>query len=132
MYLMLCTRPDIAFAVGTLSRYSTLLRTSHTNAAKHLLRYVKKTAHIGLRFGPFATNDLHPILYSDADWAGDLDTRKSTGGYVCLLTEGDSQGEPIRSAASWSSKRQQTVALSSPEAEYMALTQAAKEAIWVS
>ena len=132
MYLMLCTRRDIAFAVGALSRYSSLPRTSHMNAAKHLLQYVKKTAHIGLRFGPFATRDLRPILYSDADWAGDLDTRKSTGGYVCVLTERDSQGEPILSAVSWSSKRQQTVALSSTEAEYMALTQAAKEAIWVS
>ena len=131
---MLCTRPDIAFAVGALSRYSSLPRTSHLNSAKHLLRYVKKTAHIGLRLGPFTTKDLHPILYSDADWAGDLDTRKSTGGYVCVLTDGesDSQGEPIPSAVSWSSKRQQTVALSSTEAEYMALTQAAKEAIWVS
>jgi len=132
MYLMLCTRPDITFVVGALSRYSSLPRTSHMNAAKHLLRYVKKTAHIGLRLGPFATKDLCPILYSDADWAGDLDTRKSTGGYVCVLTEGDTQGEPILSAVSWSSKRQQTIALSTTEAEYMALTQAAKEAIWVS
>jgi len=123
MYLMLCTRQDIAFAVGALSRYNNSPRASHRSAAKHLLRYVKKTAHLGLTLGPFTTTDLHPILYSDADWAGDLDTRKSTGGYVCMLA---------RSAVSWSSKRQQTVALSSTEAEYMALTQAAKEAIWVS
>ena len=103
------------------------------DAAKHLLRYVKKTSHLGLRLGPFAGKDLYPILYSDADWAGDLDTRKSTGGYVCVLTEERSPGEESkRSAVSWSSKRQQTVALSSTEAEYMALTQAAKEAIWVS
>ena len=106
MYLMLCTRPDIAFTVGALSRYSSLPRTSHLNYAKHLLRYVKKTAHIGLRLGPFTTKNLHPILYSDADWAGDLDTRKSTSGYVCVLTDGesDSQGEPILSAVSWSAK----------------------------
>jgi len=128
MYLMLCTRPDIAFAVGALSRYNNSPRESHWSAAKHLLRYVKKTAHLGLTLSPFTTTDLHPILYSDADWAGDLDTCKSTGGYVCVLA-GKST---TRSAISWSSKRQQTVALSSTEAEYMALTQAAKEAIWVS
>jgi len=132
MYLMLCTRPDIAFAVGALSRYSSLPRTTHLTAAQHLLRYVKKTTHLGLTLGPFRTKALRPILYSDADWAGDLATRKSTGGYVCVLTEKDTQGEPILSAVSWSSKRQQTVALSSTEAEYMALTQATKEAIWVS
>ena len=132
MYLMLCTRPDIAFAVGALSRYCSLPRTSHLNAAKHLLRYVKKTALLGLGLGPFASQDLHPKLYSDADWAGDVDTRKSTGGYLCVRTEEIPQGEPVQSAVSWSSKRQQTVVLSSTEAEYMALTQAAKEAIWVS
>jgi len=133
MYLMLCTRPDIAFAVGALSRYNNSPKESHMDAAKHLLRYVKKTSHLGLRLGPFTGKDLYPILYSDADWAGDLDTRKRTGGYVCVLTEERSPGEESkRSAVSWSSKRQQTVALSSTEAEYMALTQAAKEAIWVS
>ena len=104
MYLMLCTWPDIAFAVGALSRYSSLPRASHLNTGKHLLRYVKKTANIGLRLGPFTTKYLHLVLYSDADWAGDLDTRKSTGGYVCVLAdsngESDSQGEPIRSAVS--------------------------------
>jgi len=101
-------------------------------AAKHLLRYVKRTGNLGLRLGRFTTKDLYPVLYSDADWARDLDTRKSTGGYLCILTGGLSQGEPIQSVVSWSSKRQRTVALSSTEAEYMALTQAAKEAIWVS
>ena len=123
MYLMLCTRQDIAFAVGALSRNNNSPRVGHWTAAKHLIRYVIKTPHLGLTLGPFENRDLHPILYSDADWAGDLDTRKSTGGYICLLA---------RSAVSWSSKRQQTVTLSSTEAEYMALTQATKEAIWVS
>jgi len=102
-------------------------------ASKHLLHYVKKTSHLGLRLGPFAGKDLYPILDHDADWAGNLDTHKSTGGYVCVLTKERSPAEESkRSAVSWSSKRQQTVALSSTEAEYIALTQAAKEAIWVS
>ena len=104
------------------------------NAAKHLLRYVKKTAHLGLRLGCFtAGQDRYLVFYSDADWARDVDTRKSTGGYVCVLREERSPGEGSTwSAVSWSSKKQQTIALSSTEAEYMALTQAAKEAIWVS
>jgi len=123
MCLMLCTRPDITFAVGALSRYSSLPRTSHMKAAKHVLRYVQETTHIGLRLGPFATKDLRPVLYSDADWASDLDTRKSTGEYVCVLTGGESQGEPILSAVSWSRKRQETVALSSTQAEYKVLLQ---------
>ena len=54
MYLMLCTRPNIAFAVGALSRYNNLPKESYMDAAKHLLRYVKKTSHLGLRLGPFA------------------------------------------------------------------------------
>jgi len=133
MYLMLCSRPDIAFAVGALSRYNNAPKSSHMVAAKHLLRYVKKTSHISLRLGPFVTKDLYPVLYCDADWAGDVDTWKSTGGYVCVLTEDNPlREEPRRSAVSWSSKRQPTVALSSTEAEYIALTQATKEAIWVS
>jgi len=133
MYLMLCTRPDIAFAVGALSRYNNAPNSSHMVDAKHLFRYVKKTSHIFLRLGPFVIKDLYPVLYCDADWAGDVDTRKSTGGYVCALTEDNPlRDEPRRSAVSWSSKRQPTVALSSTEAEYIGLTQATKEAIWVS
>ena len=130
MYLMLCTRPDIAFAVGALSRYNNSPKESHMDAAKHLLHYVKKTSHLGLRLAPFTGKDQYPILYSDTDCAGNLDTRKSTGGYVCVLTEERSPGEESkRSAVSWSRKSQQTVALSSTEAEHMARTQAAKEAI---
>jgi len=133
MYLMLCTRPDITFAVGALSRYNNAPKSSHMVAAKHLLCYVKKTSNISLRLGPFVTKALYPMLYCDADWAGDVDTRKSTGGYVCVLTKDNPlREEPRRSAVSWSSKRQPTVALSSTEAEYIALNQATKEAIWVS
>ena len=102
-------------------------------AAKHLLRYVKKTSHISLRLGPFITKDLYPVLDCHADWAGDVDRRKSSGGYVCVLSEDNPlREEPRQSAVSWSSKREPTVALSSTEAEYIALTQTTKEAIWVS
>jgi len=105
MYLMFCTRPDMAFAVGALSRYNNTPKSSHMLAAKHLLRYVKKTSHISLTLGPFVTKDLYPVLYCDGDWAGDVDTRNSPGGYVCVLTEDNPlREEPRRSAVSWSSK----------------------------
>ena len=127
---MLCTRPDIAYAVGALSKFSSNPKKSHMLAARHLLRYVNKTASLSLHFGPFQnTTTLCPVLYSDADWAGDQETRRSTGAYVCMLTDATMSS---KSAVSWSSKKQQTIALSSTEAEYMALTQAAKEAIWVT
>ena len=84
-----------------------------------------------LGLGLLASKEVHPEPYSDADWAGNLDTRKSTGGSLCVLTEETPCGESIQSDVSWSSKRQQILALSSTEAEYMALTQAAKEPIWV-
>jgi len=130
MYLMLCTRPDIAYAVGALSKFSSNPKKSHMLAARHLLRYVNKTASLSLHFGPFQnTTTLCPVLYSDADWAGDQETWRSTGAYVCMLTDATMSS---KSAVSWSSKKQQTIALSSTEAEYMALTQAAKEAIWVT
>ena len=127
MYLMLCTRPDIAFAVRALSKLSSNPMKSHMLAARHLLKYINKTALLSLHLGPFESTSLRPILYSDADWAGDPETRRSTGGYVCIITDPSTH----KATVSWSSKKQQTIALSSTEAEYMALTQAAKEAIWV-
>jgi transposase InsO family protein len=129
MYLMLCTRPDIAFAVGVLSKFSSNPKKSHMLAARHLLRYINKTATLSLHLGPFQDTTLRPVLYSDADWGGDQETRRSTGGYLGMVTD---TGMSSKSAVSWSSKKQQTIALSSTEAEYMALTQAAKEAIWVA
>jgi hypothetical protein len=65
---------------------------------------------------------ISPIGYTDSDWAGETDNRKSTAGYTLLINE---------TAISWSSKRQNTVALSSTEAEYLGCTQAVKEALWL-
>jgi hypothetical protein len=130
MYLMLCTRPDLAFAVGRLSKYSSNPKAEHMTAAKRLLRYISKTKNHGLHFGPF-TPGTSPtaFVFSDADWAGNTENRQSTGAYVCTITDGTANSP--HTAISWSSKQQSTVALSSTEAEYMALTQACKEAIWV-
>ena len=118
MYLMIGTRPDLAYAVGYLSRYLSNHNRSHMNAALHVLRYLKYTSTIGISYSNTATLEL--TGYSDSDWASDLDTRRSTTGYLFIFA-----GGPI----SWESKRQQSVALSSSEAEYMALSAAAQEAI---
>ena len=128
MYLMLCTRPDLAFAIGRLSMYSSNPSTEHMTAAKRLLRYTSKTRNLGLHFGPYP-NGSHPtaLIFSDADWAGDTETRRSTGAYVCTLSDG--RPNSPHTAISWSSKQQSTIALSSTEVESMVLTQACKKAI---
>ena len=82
-------------------------------------RYLRGTADYGLAFTSYASGDC--VGYSDADWGGDLDDRKSTSGY--LISGG---------AVSWRSKKQTCVALSTAEAEYVALASAAQEAIWMS
>ncbi|RKK64725.1 Retrovirus-related Pol polyprotein from transposon TNT 1-94 [Fusarium oxysporum] len=119
MYAMLGTRPDIAFAVSLCSRYLVNPTNEHVQAVKRIMRYLRGTINLGLAFsGP-----LRPLVgYTDSDWAGDHDTRRSTAGYVFNVGTG---------AISWNSKRQPTVALSSCEAEYMGQTQCAKEAIWL-
>lgn len=119
MYLMLGTRPDIAFAVSCVSRYASNPDQQHVSAVKTIFRYLQGSRRLCFRY----TGDLKPLSgFTDADWGGDLDTRRSTGGYVFDVGSG---------AISWSSKRQQTVALSSCESEYMAQTQATKEAVWL-
>jgi hypothetical protein len=119
MYLMLGTRPDIAFAVSCLSRFMTNPTQQHCTAIKHLFRYLQGTRDLVLVY----KGDLKLLIgYTDADWGGDVAIRHSTSGYIFNIGSG---------AISWSSKRQPTVALSSCEAEYMGQTQATKEAIWL-
>ena len=119
MYLSVCTRPDISQAVGALARYMANPTKEHWQAATNVLRYLAGTAEYGITFGAGS-----PGLeaYCDADYAGDIDTRRSTTGYVFLLNGG---------AISWSSRLQQTVAASTTEAEYMAAAAAIKEALWI-
>ena len=107
MFAMIETRPDIAFATSVVSRHAKNPGKTHMEAAKHILRYLSGTKNRGITFGG---GDLCIQGYSDSDWAGDKEQRKSTSGYVFMLNNG-----PI----SWCSKRQTTVALSSTEAEYM-------------
>ena len=120
MYAMVCTRPDIADAVGSVAKYCEKYSNEHWIAAKRIAKYLKTTSKYALNYG--GNNSSGLVGYADANWASDPDTRKSTTGYVFLLNGG---------AVSWNSKRQSTVATSSTEAEYMSLYSAVQEAIWL-
>jgi hypothetical protein len=114
------TRPDILYGVGLVSRYMETPRESHWLAAKRILRYIKGTLNFGLFYTYGESADL--VGYSDSDWGGDQDERKSTTGHVFYLGS---------TAFSWTSKKQAIVALSSCEAEYVAISSAVCEAIWL-
>ena len=119
MYAMLGTRPDIAFPVSVVSRYGSNPDATHWKAVQRICRYLRGTVNQVLVF----KGTLQPLTgYTDADWAGDHHTRRSTSGYIFNVGSG---------AISWQSKRQPTVALSTCEAEYIGQTQATKEAIWL-
>jgi len=119
LYLAVCTRPDIAYAVGALARHMAQPTTEHWQAAKGVVRYLAGTVEYGIMYGDSNSTTLYG--YSDADYGGDLETRRSTTGYVFNVAGG---------AVSWSSKLQKTVAVSTTEAEYMAATVSVKEAVW--
>ena len=120
MYLAVSTRPDIAFAVNSLARFNSNPQKDHWTALKRVLRYLKGTINIGILYKQDGSDKC--IGYSDADWAGDTSDRKSTSGYIFMFS-----GGPI----SWSSKKQKCVALSTAEAEYVALSGAAQECLWL-
>jgi hypothetical protein len=119
MYLSQCTQPDISFAVNKLSRYNANPGLKHWQAVKHVLRYLRGTSNYKLEFNKNEKAEI--ICYTDADWAGEADDRKSTSGFVFVLKGG---------AISWCSKKQPTIALSTCEAEYLALSHAMQEAVW--
>jgi hypothetical protein len=126
MYAMVCTRPDLAHAVSTVSKYMASKYMAnpgkqHWNAVKWIFRYLKGTTDYGITFVR-QKSDLSVVGYVDADYAGDLDDKRSTTGYVFTLA-----GGPI----CWKSMIQSTVAMSTTEAEYMAAAEATKEALWL-
>lgn len=104
-----CTRPDIAYSVGILSRYMEDPRHSHLKAIKRILRYIRGTESLGLLYSK--ANGFKLVGYSDSDWCGDVDDRKSTSGYVFYMGN---------TAFTWLSKKQAIVTLSTCEAEYVA------------
>lgn len=115
-----CTRPDISYGVGLISRFMESPRQSHMQVAKRIMRYLKGTYDHGLFYA--STNQCALVGYSDSDWGGDLDDRKSTSGYCFNFGN---------TAFSWSSKKQSIVALSTCEAEYVAAASSACQAIWL-
>lgn len=122
LYLALRTRPDILATTIILVRFQAAPTSFCHQAAKRVLRYLKGTTRWSLRYHTEAHGSLKISAFVDADYAGDVDDRKSMSGYVVKLGN---------SVCSWSSKKQQNVALSTCEAEYNAMTLAAKEILWV-
>ena len=119
MYAMICTRPDLSHAVGAVSRYMANPGKEHWRAVKWILKYVQNSLDVELCFSGKST-DL--MGFSDADLGGDLDSSRSTSGYVFCLGG---------TAISWRSKLQGQVALSTTEAEYVAISEAVKEKMWL-
>ena len=117
---LLHTRPDLSFSVGVLSRYMHAPKESHGAALKQVLRYLRGTISLGLVYTQSTSLEL--TGFSDASLNVDIDDGKSTTGYVFYLN-----ASPI----SWCSCKQEIVALSSCEADFMAATEAAKQAIWI-
>lgn len=120
MYLAVLTRPDIAFAVGFLSQFNNSYTKQHCSYVKRILRYLKKTKRHGLKFSADGNAVIEGFV--DADWGGNTIDRRSYTGF-CFTLSG--------CVISWETKKQKTVALSSSEAEYMALTEACKESLYL-
>ena len=118
-YLTL-TRPDISFSVNTLSQFLKALTQHHWSACKRLLLYVSGTHTLGLSLRPTARFTLEG--FSDADWACNIDDKRSTTGY-CVFLGGN--------LVTWSSRKQQVVTRSNIESEYRALASVIIELIWI-
>ncbi|GJT82253.1 zinc finger, CCHC-type containing protein [Tanacetum coccineum] len=119
MYSMNCTRPDITFVVGKLSRYTSNPDTQHWQAIQKVLKYLKKTMDYRLMYTGY------PLVlegYSDASWIGNTKYNSYTSGWVFLLGDG---------AISWASKKQTCITGSIMESEFVALAAAGKEAEWL-
>ena len=121
IYLMIGSRPDIAWSVTCLSQYMQNPTQLHVNACKHIFRYLQGTLDARITYDGGKNSGL--IGYSDADWGENRDNRQSTTGYVFLMADG---------AVTWALQMQKTVAQSSMEAEYMALSEVRSEIAWLT
>lgn len=120
MYLACATRPDIAYAVSRVSRSMAEPTSADWASVKRIFRYLRGTSNFGLLY---TSSDDELCAYSDADFAGDVKTRRSTNGFVSLIGN---------SAVSWTSQLQKSVALSTTEAEFVAASEGAKELTWLN
>ena len=120
LYIMLGTRPDIAFAVTKLSQFAANPTQEHLDKAKYVLRYLAGTSKYALVYKGATNKGL--IAYTDSDYAADPIKRRSTTGFLFKLADG---------IISWQSRAQKTIALSATEAEYMALSDCSRQAVWI-
>lgn len=121
LFLSTVTRPDIAYAVGIVSRFLEKPGEDHVKAGKRILRYLKGTEKFGILYS-VKRREEDFVGFSDADYVGDILTRRSTTGYCFFLCGG---------IVSWGSEKQRSVALSTTEAVYMAACLAVKELLWL-
>jgi hypothetical protein len=123
LYIMLGTRPDLAYVVIKMSQFSANPSEDHLNRALsgYIIQYLAYSKNMSIMFNGLAC-DSGFSAYCDTDWAGDQETRCSTTGYCIFLSD---------AIISWSSRCQQVVALSSTEAEYIAMTKVAKQIEWL-
>uniref|UniRef100_A0A2N9H7L1 Integrase catalytic domain-containing protein n=1 Tax=Fagus sylvatica TaxID=28930 RepID=A0A2N9H7L1_FAGSY len=119
LHYLTFTRPDLSFSVHQVCQYMSTPTTIHLAAAKRILRYIRGTLNHGIAFSP---GPIQLSAYTDADWAGDPDDRRSTSGFLVYLGS-----NPI----TWSAKKQPTVSRSSTESEYRALAIASAELCWI-
>jgi len=122
MYGMVCSRPDLAYAVSIVSRFMANSGIVHWQVLKWVLRYLNGSLKGGLKYTIAAQEEDVLVGYVDADYASNVDTRKSLSGFVFTL-----YGTTI----SWKANQQSVVALSTTQAEYIALVEGVKEAIWL-
>ena len=120
LYLSTKSRPDLTFAVCNVAKYCSKPTNKHWTAVKRIFRYLKGTVNYGIVYKK--KNPSNFVGYSDSDWAGDKSDRKSTSGYCFQFCNG---------LISWRTSKQTCVALSTAEAEYVALSAAAQEAVWL-
>ncbi|KAK8563084.1 hypothetical protein V6N12_011141 [Hibiscus sabdariffa] len=120
MYAMICTRPDLSYALSMSSRYQANPGEGHWTAVKNILKYLRRTKDVFLVYG--GEEELRIKGYTDASFQTDKDDSRSQSGFVFCLNGG---------AVSWKSSKQDTVADSTTEAEYIAASEAAKEAVWI-
>jgi hypothetical protein len=120
MYAQVCTRPDLAFVTGMLGRYQSNPGPDHWKAVKKVLRYLQGTKNHMLIFRE--SDNLEVVGYSDADFAGCVDTKKSTSGYIFTIAGG---------AISWKSSKQTLTASSTMQAEFVACYEATGQAVWL-
>ena len=121
LYLATHSRPDIAYEVSTVAQYASNYREIHCTAAKRILRYLRGTSDLGLCFSSDSKPNQSLIAYADADYAGDLNDRKSRSGSVLIVNNG-----PV----AWLSRKQLCTAGSTTESEYVAASLTSKEVVW--